>query len=175
MNAYELGEDIIFTAPRLFGYTSVGMASPPIPKLHQWVLNLKTGKVTERQIDDLGVDFPQVPPAHVGQPFRFGYAAEFDPTGSPWVLGYHKYDMASDVSKAHHLKNGRTGSEASFIPKENAKSEDEGYLISFVYDPEANNSELVILNAQELGDEPLARIHLPVRVPAGFHGSWIAD
>jgi len=23
--------------------------------------------------------------------------------------------------------------------------------------------------------EPVARVQLPVRVPAGFHGNWIAD
>ena len=71
--------------------------------------------------------------------------------------------------------NGRTGSEASFIPKENAKSEDDGYLMSFVHDAEEDKSELVILNMQEIEDDPICRIHLPVRVPAGFHGSWIAD
>jgi carotenoid cleavage dioxygenase-like enzyme len=29
--------------------------------------------------------------------------------------------------------------------------------------------------AQDFAGEPVARIHLPVRVPLGFHGSWIAD
>ena len=175
MNAYEFGDELVFTAPRLFGYTSVGMANPPAPKLHQWIVNLKTGKVKEKQIDDLGVDFPVVAPSHVGQPIRYGYVAEFDTTGSPWVLGYHKYDFVTGERKAHVLENGRTGSEASFIPKENAKSEDDGYLMSFVYDPEEDKSELVIFNAQEIEDDPICRIHLPVRVPAGFHGSWISD
>jgi len=175
MNAYEFGGEIVFHAPRLKGYTFVGMANPPIPKLHQWVINLETGKVTETQLDDLGVDFPQVPPALVGQPFRYGYAAEFNTTGVPWILGYHQYDILSGSCTSHMLKDGRTGSEASFIHAANAKSEDDGYLMSFVHDPNENTSELVILNANELGDDPLARIHLPVRVPAGFHGSWIAD
>ena len=73
------------------------------------------------------------------------------------------------------LKNGRTGGEASFVPSMNATSEDDGFLMSFVYDPEEDKSELVILDAQNIEDEPLCRIHLPARVPAGFHGSWIAD
>jgi len=175
MNAYEFGGEIVFNAPRLKGYTSVGMANPPIPKLHQWVINLETSKVKETQLDDLGVDFPQVAPAHVGQPFRYGYAAEFNTTGTPWVLGYHQYDMVSGTKKSHMLKDGRTGSEASFIQAEHAKTEDDGYLMSYIHDPSSDTSELVIFNAKELNDEPLARIHLPVRVPAGFHGSWIAD
>jgi len=32
-----------------------------------------------------------------------------------------------------------------------------------------------ILAAQDFAGELVARIHLPVRVPLGFHGSWIAD
>lgn len=175
MNAYEFGGEIVFNAPRLKGYTSVGMANPPIPKLHQWVINLEKATVKESQLDDLGVDFPVVPPALVGQPFRYGYAAEFDPTGTPYVLGFHKYDMVSGSKASHMLKEGRTGSEASFIQAANATSEDDGYLMSYVHDPSSNTSELVIFNAKELDDGPLARIHLPVRVPAGFHGSWIPN
>ncbi|MEP6343793.1 MAG: carotenoid oxygenase family protein [Maricaulaceae bacterium] len=175
MNAYEYLDEIIFIAPKLVGYTSVGMANPPIPKLNQWTINLKTGKVKETQLDDVGVDFPEVPPSLVGQPFRYGYTAEFETSGSPWILGYHKYDLVSGERTAHMLENGRTGSEASFIPSENATAEDDGYLMSFVYDPEYDKSELVIFNAKEFGDEPLCRIHLPARVPAGFHGSWISD
>ena len=47
--------------------------------------------------------------------------------------------------------------------------------MSFVYDPAEDKSELVIFNADQIEQEPIARIHLPVRVPAGFHGSWIPD
>ena len=151
------------------------MANPPIPKLNQWVINLKTGRVKETQLDDMGVDFPQVPPTHVGQPVRYGYTAEFETSGMPWILGYNKYDFVSGERKSHKLKNGRTGSEASFVCAPNAKSEDDGYLMSFVYEPEENKSELVILNAKNIEDEPICRIHLPVRVPTGFHGSWISD
>ena len=71
--------------------------------------------MTESQLDDLGVDFPQVPPALVGQPFRYGYAAEFNTPGVPWILGYHQYDMVSGSKKSHMLKDGRTGSEATYI------------------------------------------------------------
>jgi carotenoid cleavage dioxygenase len=47
--------------------------------------------------------------------------------------------------------------------------------MSYVYDTGQNRSELVILDAQDLGAPVLARVHLPVRVPYGFHGSWVPD
>lgn len=32
-----------------------------------------------------------------------------------------------------------------------------------------------LVDAQDFQSEPVARIHLPVRVPFGFHGSWLPD
>ncbi len=175
MNAFEHGSEIIFHAPRMVGYTSVGMANPPVPKLHRWTIDLEAGTVSEDQVDDLGVDFPMTSPSLVGRPHRFGFASEFDTGGTPYVLGYHKYDMERGTRSCHPLGGGRTGSEASFVPAANAVDEDDGYLISFIYDSASDESELVILNAKEMADPPLARIHLRSRVPAGFHGSWIVD
>lgn len=175
LNAYECGSRIVFHAPRLVGYTAVGMSNPPVPKLHRWTIDLDTGAVSEDQIDEIAVDFPGSSPKVVGQPHRYGFAAEFDTRGAPYVLGYHKYDLSTGSSSCHRLADGRTGSEASFVPSARCVDEDDGYLVSFVHDRASNTSELVILNANEMADEPLARIHLPVRVPAGFHGSWIAD
>lgn len=31
------------------------------------------------------------------------------------------------------------------------------------------------ITAQDFTAEPVARVHLPARIPLGFHGSWIAD
>jgi carotenoid cleavage dioxygenase len=176
MNAYEDDDgNVVLSAAKLTGYTSVGMANPPVPKLNRWTIDLKAGSVAEQQVDDLGVDFPMTPPDRVGQFHKYGYAAEFDTRGAPLILGYHKYNMASGARSSHQLGEGRTGSEASFVPAANAADEDDGYLMSFVYDASSETSELVILDAKRMADEPLARIHLPARVPAGFHGSWIAD
>lgn len=175
MNAFERGSKIIFHAPRMVGYTSVGMKNPPIPKLHRWTIDLTSGTVKEEQVDDLGVDFPITSPRYVGQPHQHGYATEFDPNGAPYILAYHKYDVETGERTCHRLTNGRTGSEASFVPAVGGQDEDDGYLMSFVYDPTDETSELIILNAKDMSDEPLARIHLPARVPTGFHGSWIAD
>jgi carotenoid cleavage dioxygenase len=44
-----------------------------------------------------------------------------------------------------------------------------------VYDAARDASDLVIIDAQRFERGPIARVHLPRRVPYGFHGSWIAD
>ena len=45
--------------------------------------------------------------------------------------------------------------------------------MGFVYDSSKDSSDLVILDASNVSAKPVARIHLPQRVPFGFHGSWI--
>ena len=65
------------------------------------------------------------------------------------------------------------GAEPVFIPTENQKSEDEGYLMLYVYDKESNKSDLVIFDAQSIKSGPRATVKLPQRVPFGFHGSWV--
>ncbi|MEL7189807.1 MAG: carotenoid oxygenase family protein [Pseudomonadota bacterium] len=173
LNAYDDGDEVVLEGCRMVGYMAKGMVKPPIPVPYQWRLNLKTGAVIERQIDDLGIDFPVVPDALVGQQHQYGYFAQFGQM-APTVEGYHKICAKSGARQSHMLQDGRQGSEARFVPAAGAQSEDDGYLLSYVFDPSTNASELVILNAAQLSDDPIARIHLPARVPAGFHGSWIS-
>ena len=53
--------------------------------------------------------------------------------------------------------------------------EDDGWVMSYVYDAASDRSDVVILDARDFAGNPVATIHLPVRVPFGFHGSWIPD
>jgi carotenoid cleavage dioxygenase len=41
-----------------------------------------------------------------------------------------------------------------------------------VYDANRKASHLVILDAQNVSGEPLAKAYLDHRVPFGFHGNW---
>ncbi len=61
-----------------------------------------------------------------------------------------------------------------FVPRPGATEEDEGWLMTLVYDERQNTSELVIVSTQALSDPPIARIQIPQRVPYGFHGIWVS-
>lgn len=45
--------------------------------------------------------------------------------------------------------------------------------MAFVHNPGRGATDLVILAAQDFTGEPVATVHLPVRIPLGFHCSWI--
>ena len=47
--------------------------------------------------------------------------------------------------------------------------------MTFVYDEKTDRSDLVILHAQDFAGDPVASVHLPQRVPYGFHGNWVPD
>ena len=85
-----------------------------------------------------------------------------------------KHDVKSRTVEEHRFEHGAAG-EAVFAPVSPSAGEDEGYVMAFAHDLDGGRTDLVILAAQDFTGEPVARIHLPVRVPLGFHGSWIAD
>ena len=47
--------------------------------------------------------------------------------------------------------------------------------MTYVYDAGEDISEFVVLEAQDFHTPPIARVRIPVRVPYGFHGAWIAS
>ena len=54
-------------------------------------------------------------------------------------------------------------------------SSNTGWYMSYVYGPVRDDSDPVIVDASDFTGKPVARVHLPQRVPHGFHGNWITD
>ena len=172
MNAYEDGDKIVVDVCRMDDAMKPGSNAPP--QLYRWVIDQSAGTVSETQLDDRAVEFPRVCDTRVGLKNRYGYTAVFG-GGQPVAAGYMKYDLESNGSGDYHDLNGGQGSEPVFVRKPDATAEDDGWVLGYVYQPEINRSEVLILDAQNFDQEPVARIHLPVRVPAGFHGNWVPE
>lgn len=75
---------------------------------------------------------------------------------------------------SHVFGAGRAPGEAAFAPADDVPG-GPGWLMTFVYDAATDRSDLVILDADHLAAPPVAVVHLPRRVPAGFHGNWLPD
>ena len=87
----------------------------------------------------------------------------------------YKHDLQAGTTTEFNVGAGRHSAEPVFVPKEGATAEDEGYLMTYVFDETTGTSDLIILDAQDLSQPALAQVHLPVRVPYGFHGNWVPD
>ncbi len=145
-------------------------------RLHEWRFNLTTGQVSEKPLDDALTDFPRIHEGRLGYKARYGYSARLIPTtpnAVPLFDGILKYDVLGADIDFHGYGPKRYGGEAVFVPRANATDEDDGYLVTFVYDANTECSELIVADAQHMDTDPIARVMMPQRVPFGFHGIWI--
>jgi carotenoid cleavage dioxygenase-like enzyme len=134
--------------------------------LCEWTLNLKTKEVTEETlISDINVEFPIISQSLVGQKNQFSYFLKGE------GFGIVKYNSKSKKTKVFDYEKGFFGGEPFFVPRQNGKSEDDGYLMNFVWDSKTGKSFFFVIDAFNL--KLVSKITLPRRVPSGFHGTWI--
>jgi carotenoid cleavage dioxygenase-like enzyme len=177
MNAYEDGSNIIVDVVRYdYVWRDSAIDFPP-SALWRWTIDIAGGKVKEEQIDDKAIEFPRIAENLVGQKHRFGYTmtandAAFAGETAAARGGIRKYDMETKSFADIDFGQGRLGGEPVFAAAADGENEDDGYLMTYVYDADTNASELVIMDAASMDSSPVATVELP-RIPGGFHGSWI--
>ena len=136
----------------------------------------------------------------MAHPTRYTYVALFKSSsfGSPIFYGVAKVDLTASgaenatVGVIEHGE-GRVGGECYFVPRTQKKKnkttstaaavedanekseEDDGYLVTYVYDEVKNESECVVYDAKTMNNKPVARVKLPSRVPYGFHCTFVTE
>lgn len=175
VNAYDEGDRTIIDVirhPRMFEGDHHG-PNEGAPVLVRWTLERSSGQLSETVLDDRGNEFPRINGRLEGQPYRYAYTAHW---GDRVSFGpARKHDMLSGTSEVHDFGAGRMTLEPVFVRRDGSLREDDGWIMSYVYDGNCNLSDVVILDALDFTGDPVATIHLPVRVPFGFHGGWAAD
>ena len=186
-NAYEEGDEVVLVASRM-NYCHLLMPfydennrlkeiDLETLKLYQWRFNLKNGSVKEEIVDEVASEFPRIDDRRMGRKMRYVYAARVAGYMKPKPLfdGLIKYDLERGMAQTHELGRGRFCGESAFAPHPESSSEDEGWLLAFVWDAVAKQSELLVIDAREIEKPPVARVLIPSRVPYGFHGSWFPN
>lgn len=89
-----------------------------------------------------------------------------------------------DPIKVFEMPEGWYAQESRFVPRADGVSEDDGWILSYVFDEfqlmedgECRldaKSELWIIDAKNMTDV-VAKVHLPQRVPYGLHGNWFSE
>jgi carotenoid cleavage dioxygenase len=162
-NAYDDGDEIVLTGTRLAG-------PEDLPVMHEWRVSPGAGTLKERPIDDVSTEYPRVPDELVGRWNRFTYTTSFFYAAEPEHGEINKHD--GDDRTTRRLPPGHTCGEPVFVSSARGREEDDGYLLTYVHNRSAGTSYLLILDAGSL--DMAAEVHLPVRVPGGFHGSFVA-
>lgn len=174
LNAYEEGAEgdtivlDVVRHPKMFDTNLRGPEEGP-PTLDRWTIDLADGKVRESRIDDRPQEFPRIDERQVSKRHRFGYAVGIG-GGAPSAT-LIKHDLTKGDSMTRSLGVGKQLGEFVFQPAGPDAGEDDGVLMGYVYDEVTDRSDLAILDAGTLED--VATVHLPHRVPTGFHGNWV--
>ena len=117
-------------------------------------------------------ELPDVHPKYIGRRAKYAYV---------WCLGEEDSTFA-DALQRIELTEGGSASEVVtfgagkacgsplFVPRGDA--EDDGYVLTFVFDAARQTSDLVILDAADIAGEPVATVALGQHVPPLFHGIW---
>ena len=176
-NAFDDGARTVLDVVRydsVFDTAPGEVLSRTAPTLYRWTVDPVAGRVGEECLDDTPVEFPRIDPSVAGVPHRFVYAVRTgtDP-GRPGYEGLVKYDLARDEAVRYDPGPGRMPGEPVFVRAADGAAEDEGWVLSVVYDAARDASDVVILDATSFAGPPVATVHLPARVPFGFHGSWL--
>jgi carotenoid cleavage dioxygenase len=176
MNAYDDADGRVVMDvcrhPKIFD-TDLRGPNEGRPTLDRWVIDPETHRVSGTRLDDRPQEFPRHDERRVGRPYRFGYTA-----GAGSAVTFDtliKHDLQRGTSEVHAAPAGVGFMEPVFVPASADAAEDEGWVLAYTYDARRGASDVIILEARDFTAPPVARIELPVRVPYGFHGNWVAE
>jgi carotenoid cleavage dioxygenase len=179
MNAYAENGKIVADVCRyarlpLFDGTDPGDLSASGAHLTRWTIDLTSSAIQETRLDEDTSEFPRLDERYAGLPYRYGYAGGRTEATSPggFFNALFLYDHKTGRRREHRLGATAFTSEPVFVPRSAHAPEGEGFLLAVLYRQEENRSDLLILDAENIGGKPLATVKLPHRVPYGFHGNW---
>ena len=159
-------------APKLDG-TMASADDGLSPVLRRWSIDVggTTNTVGEEQLDDMPCEFPRTDDRFMTRAHRhawlvggadaqlmFNRLVHFDRlTGTRTLWGDDRYLLGEPV----------------FAPRSASAPEGDGYVLMLAYDQSTALSQLLVFVATDIERGPVARALLPLRIPAGFHGTWV--
>ncbi|MFC0529844.1 carotenoid oxygenase family protein [Phytohabitans kaempferiae] len=178
VNAYETGDRCVIDVVRHSRVFDRDLHAPgeSAPTLWRWTLDLARGTVAAEQLDDIPQEFPRIDERRKTMPHRYAYTVAMQVGAG--VLGGSallRHDLVRREVAVHDFGPSCETGEAVFVPRGPLSAEDDGWLLTYVYDARTDRSRVVVLDAGDFTGPPVAVVHLPVRVPSGFHVNWIVD
>ena len=179
-NAYETadGKVIMDAAVHadMFADGAMGPDSQKTP-FERLTIDPVAKKVTRKVIDATSQEFPRPDERRMGKPYRYAYTMALPEDRDPAFMGdsrLFKHDLEAGTRETHDFGEGKMPGEFVFVPASATSAEDEGWLVGFVIDAEKKTTDFVILDARNFTGAPQATITIPVQIPPGFHGNFIA-
>ena len=145
-------------------------------RMYRMTLDKATKTLTNEQFSDVFCEFSRVDERRMGKPYRYGFAASSD---RDWddAHGYNctgRYDFNTGETTLFSYGEQANAGEPVYVPNPDSPNEEDGWLMCFVFNP-GEGQYLSIISAGDVAGGPVARIHIPARVPNGFHANWMQN
>lgn len=183
-NAFERGDEIVVDYCRYPDATSVdwltdafnqGPTVATASKYARAILRPRDRALAIEDIWDHSCEFPRVNPSCEGEAHRYAYmATHTDVTATSVGIqdAIAKLDVQTGIATEVAPGRGQFPSEPVFVPRVGATDEDDGYLLSLVYDAESHRSHVAVFDARGIDSGPVARAWFDHPIPLTFHGNW---
>ncbi|MEO1002287.1 MAG: carotenoid oxygenase family protein [Cyanobacteria bacterium J06638_7] len=127
--------------------------------------------VRQHWLEQRCCEFATVHPARQGLEPRYAWMAVAErERGNDPLQAIEKLDLVSGERRLWSAAPRGFVSEPVVVPRPGATAEDDGWLLCLVWNGARCASDLVILNAADMGEQ--AVLELPLAIPHGLHGSW---
>jgi carotenoid cleavage dioxygenase len=179
LNAHRDGDDVVVRVHKLA--EAFGRQGDLVPShLTEWRIATGGGslRLSEQRISERSMDLPAHDRRHTGRPTRHGWCATVTGPDAPYgfeLAGICHVDTATGREQLWEPGTARRAGEGFFVADGPDAAEGEGWVLSYVWDRATNRSSLAIFDALAVAQGPVAEVHLPVRVPFGFHGLWVPE
>ena len=146
--------------------------------LERWTIDPATAKVLRSVIDASPQEFPRPDERYFGQPYRYAWSMGIPGNGDAAFLGpqpLYRHDLKTGERQVCNLGPNRVPGEFVFVPRSADAPEGDGWLMGYVIDTAKQTTDLMILDAADITKAPIAMVHIPHRIPPGFHGNWMPE
>jgi len=152
------------------------MSQSQCSRLARWSVPLcDLGPVREEDVRDVRGEFPRIDERYAGRRHASAYCAlRVNSARADFQAVAHVHGSDFQVD---HFSFGEEASvsEPVFVSRRSSAPRDAGWLLALAWRPDWTASRLAVFKAGHVPDGPVAMIHLPQRVPDGFHGSFVSD
>lgn len=174
-NAYEDRGDVVLDVVRHkdFDFLTNGLKKfrSEVPAMG-WPARLRitrNGRVEVTDYSTAPAEFPTHDERRTGREHRYTYLVG-QPSDDQNVIV--KIDRTNDSQSNHTFAPGLIAGEPIFVPRSDSAGEDEGWLLTVVYNGVEHRTELHILDASQVELPATAIAVLPGHHFPGFHGSF---
>ena len=176
VNAHARGDDVVIDVCQLPSMFTEKPDRRP-NAVHRYTVGTGGADLTVRDeiLSDEQMDLPAIDRRRTGRPHENAWYLQVEQTNDGFgdFTGITRRDSKTGATDRFEAGERYRMNEGTFVA--DGEGDGEGWLLAYGWDRARGASDLMVFEALDMAKGPIAQVHLPVRVPYGFHGWWLPD